>query len=274
MSKEIFEQLVMNRQGDILAFPEGVSADAALRAKSTEVDVYAEAINALFPVGTFLIRGKDEYAYCKNGTSAMATLGTSIQQAKPVHAEQDDDIVVGAAAAIGALTVELTSSTNLDNSPNNAADDFKGGYLIVNDAAGQGQMYKIKANEAFANSVDSTFTLYEALTVALTTSSEAGLIRNPFYQVLATESPVSGMFIGVNLLALTASYFFWAKVKGPAPVVCQAAIALGTPAVVGVTAAKVDPLPSSYATTHLIIGEMMTPGVADTEQAICYLKGL
>jgi hypothetical protein len=50
----------------------------------------------------------------------------------------------------------------------------------------------------------------------------------------------------------------------------HAAVALGTYVVVGTTAAKFDP--AAAVTTELIVGEMMTPGVAG-EKAIIYLYG-
>jgi hypothetical protein len=214
------------------------------------------------------MRGSEIWRYCKAGATGL-DIAAPVQQAKAAHAEQDDDITVAAAAAIGATSVVITSTANLDTSPNDEADNFKDGFLIVNDEAGEGQCYRIKANDAFSGTNNETITLYEGLTVALTTSSEVGLIKNPYNGVIATEAVVSGMVIGVPQMAVTASYYFWCKTGGPAAVVCQAAIALGTYAVVGTTAAKADP--SAAVTTELPIGYMMTPGVADTESAIVFL---
>lgn len=262
-----YRQSVLNVHGYTIMLP-NVADENAIKL-TYPPNPYAESSTQLFPLGTKLIQGERVWRYCKNGASALSTLGTPIQQAKAADAEQDDDIVCGAAAAIGDYEVEVTSTASLDASPNDEADDFAEGYLIVNDEAGQGQMYKIKSNEALATTADSTFVLYDPLTVALTTSSELGLIRNPYYRVIATEAVVSGMVIGVNPIAVTASYWFWAQTGGPAPVVAHAAIALGTYAVVGTTAAKADP--SAALTTELIIGYPMTPAVADTEQFICFL---
>jgi hypothetical protein len=238
---------------------------------AANIDPWAETAAQEWPLGTLIRQGDRVWRYCKNGGVAL-DVAAPVQQAAAAHAEQNDDIVCGAAAAIGDTSVEVTSTANLDASPNNVADDFAEGYLIVNDAAGQGHMYKIKSNEALSGTADSTFTLYpqESIRVALTTSSELGLVRNPYYKVIATTAVVSGMVVGVPQFAVTASYYFWCQTGGPAAVVAQAAIALGTFAVVGTTAAKVDP--SAAATTELPIGSPMTPGVADTESCIVYLR--
>jgi hypothetical protein len=260
---------VTNKDGYVILMPD--IGDHGDLLQGYPVNPYAESETQLFPVGTRAIRGIDEYLYCKNGAGALATLGTPIQSAAAVHAEQDDDIVCGAAAAIGDYLVVVTSTANLDGSPNDEDNTFAEGYLYVNDEAGQGQMYKIKSNEALVTTGNSNFILYDPLTVALTTSSELGLIMNPCYKVIATAAVLSGCFIGVNLLAISANYWFWAKVRGPAPVNMHAAVAKGTYVVVGTTAAKADP--SAAVTTEIIIGEPLTPGVADTEKALVYLYG-
>lgn len=265
MSKAQFEKAVYNRWGDIVCFPPGIDADEYLRGISTPIDIRAESQNPEWPVGTRVIRGNEEFTYAKNGTVAMTVAGSAIQGAAPAHGEQEDDIVVAAIAAIGALTIELTSTANLDTAPNDVADDFKDGYLLVNDADGQGQMHRIKSNEAFSGTDDSTFTLYSALKVALATSSQVGIIRNPFYKTVVTAATLTGVFLGTNhLAAITADYYYWIATRGIVPAVPQAAISMGTMVVVGTQAGKFNAL--SAFTTEIIVGQPATPGVADTEQ--------
>jgi hypothetical protein len=77
------------------------------------------------------------------------------------------------------------------------------------------------------------------------------------------------MPVGVNPLAVTASYYFWSQTGGPAAVVCHAAIDIGTMAIVGTTSGEVDPM--SAFTTEVIIGYMLTPGIKDNDAAMIYL---
>jgi len=264
-----FRHQVYNESGYVLNY--GNIAEAVDLLQSYPPNPYTESATGRFPLGTSLSRGKEEWVYCQSDSTGFSTIGTPIQSLAAVHAEQDDDIVCGASSAIGDYTVTVTSTANIDTGNLAVEDGLKGGYLIINDEAGQGQMYKIKGNEAFVTTGDSIVTLYDPLTVALTTSSEIGIVADLFKDVLATTAVVSGLFIGVNQIAVTADYYFWAKCKGPAPVVAHAAIAKGSYVVVGTTAAKADP--AAAFTTELIIGEAITPAVADTEQFMCWLYG-
>ena len=258
---------VMNRDGYVIVLPN--VKDMASLMQTNPPDPYAESSSQLFPLGTKIVQGERSWVYCKNAASGL-NIAAPIQAAARVHAEMDDDIEVGAAAAIGATAVELTSTANLAAAPLSTANGIAEGYLIVNDAAGEGQCYKIKSHDAFSGVADSTINLYDALTIALTTSSKCGLVQNPYANVIVTAAVVTGKVIGVPLIAVTASYYFWAQCWGPAPVVAQAAIALGTEVVVGTSAGKADP--AAAATTEVFIGEAMTPGIADTESFICFLR--
>jgi len=263
----LFQAGVQTINGYTVILPELVKAEDMLN--TMPPNPYAEDQYKKFPLGTLAMKGSRWYRYCKNGSSGL-NIAAPIQSAAAAHDEQDDDIVVGAAAAIGATEVVLTSTANLDTAPNDVKDDFAGGFLIVNDEAGEGQLYEILSNDLLTGTDDSTFKLVDALTIALTTSSQVGIIRNPYYRVIATTAVVTGKVIGVPIIAVTASYYFWCQTKGPAAVVPQAAIALGTMAVVGTTAAKADP--AAAATTEIPIGEPLTPGIADTESMIVWLQ--
>ncbi len=113
-------------------------------------------------------------------------------------------------------------------------------------------------------------TMYDALTVALTTSSKAGLVQNPFANVIASEAVVAGIVTGVPMLTTTASYYVWLQRGGPAAVAVNTTIALGTTVVAGITAAKVDP--EASVTGEVNVGYCMTPGVtAGGDHALIFL---
>lgn len=239
------------------------------------INVYAQSATQQFPLGTKIIRGDQVFRYCKAGEAL--TIATPLQSAAAAHAEQDDDIVCGAAAAAGAYTVEVTSTANLDTSPNDTANNFAEGYLFVNDEAGEGQCYKIKSNEALSGTDNATFTLYDPIITALTTVSQLGLAKNPYKDVIKSAAVVTGMFIGVPLIAVTSGYYFWAQTGGVAPVVAHAAVAKGTAVIVGTTAAKADPIAANSVdadgATEVVIGYPITPGAADTETFLVFLTG-
>jgi hypothetical protein len=262
---QLYTRKVMNKSGFISLFPNVANMESLLEG---DVDIWAESATQLFPLGTKLIRGEQTWRYTLNGGVA-GVAGVPVQGAAAAHAEQDDDIVVAAAAAAGAYTVSLTSTADLDTSPNDTADTFAEGYLVVNDEAGEGHLYKIKSNEAFSGTDNSTFTLYDPIKVALTTSSEVGLIRNPYAGVVATAAVCTRPALGVYPFAVTLGYYFWMPTGGPAPCVAHAAIAVGDYVVAGTTAAKADP--GAAWTTESLLGRALTPGAADTETFIVFL---
>ena len=253
--------------GYIVKFPRNNDGNYSLH--TNYANPYAQSADQLFPLGSMLEDCDRRWVYCKAG--AGIGIGIPVQSAEAVHDEQDDDIVTGAVAAIGATAIELTSTDNLDGSPNDEANDFAEGYVIVNDEAGEGQLRKIISNDAFDDAEsDCTFNLYDALLVALSTSSQCGLIRSPYYRVLATKAVVTGKVIGVPLLGITSAYYFWCQCAGLAPLDMNAAVSLGTKVVVGTTAASADP--ASCDTTEITIGEMVTPGITGGEYAIVFLR--
>jgi len=231
---------------------------------------YAENATQQFPLGTKLIQGERVWRYCKNSSAALTTLGTPLQSAARIHAEADDDIVLGVTASIGDYDISLTSTTNLATSPLSTANGFAEGYLYVNDSTGQGQTYKIKSHEAASGTNQFIVTLYDPLTVAVTAAaSEFGIVQNSYANVIATAAVLTSMCVGVNPIAVTASYYFWSQTGGPAAIACNAAVALGTSVVVGTTAAKADP--GAAATTEVLIGYPLTPGVTTDDHFLVFL---
>ena len=258
-----YRHQVQNESGYVVLAPPVAATEELLQ--TMPPNPYAESATQLFPIGTVMYAAERRFHYCKNAAVAL-DIAAPLQSAARIHAEADDDIVVGAASAIGATTVTLTSTANLAAAPLSTKDGFKEGYLIVNDAAGEGQMARIKGHAAASGTSTFVVTLYDPLTIALTTSSEVGLIQNPYANVVASKAVMTGIYVGQPLIAVTASYYFWAQDEGPRPIVAQAAVALGTTVVVGTTAAKADPALNT--TTELAIGSPLTPGIADTESFI------
>jgi len=268
MSKnQAYKHQVFNDSGYILMFP-NLGEDADLL-QSYPPNPYAESATQLYPLGTKLIQGERVWRYCKNGAAALAIAGL-VQSPAVAHAEQNYNIACGAVAAIGAYEVVITSTANLDTTPNDEKNSFAEGYLFVNDEAGEGQCYKIKSNDALSGTGNSTFVLYDPLTIALSTSSQLGLIHNLYDRVIIAAAVTSGHVIGVPLIAVsTASYYFWCQTGGPAPVWNNGTEVLGTMVTIGTTAGKGDPM--AAVTTELIIGYPLTPCETATETFMCFL---
>lgn len=258
---------VMNESGYVIILPNVQDSDKLFQ--NPHPDPYAQSATKLFPIGTKLIRGEQVWRYCYNGDTPL-NIAAPIQSPVIIHGEADDDIKGLTGSAIGSNIVYLTATTNLGTSPADERDEYAEGYLYFNDAAGEGQCRKIKHNDPFSGTLETKFELYEDLTIATTAStSEAGIIRNPYWMVVATAAVVTGMCVGVPGIPVSANYYFWSQTGGPCAVITANAIALGTYAVVGTTAANCDP--GANADTEIIIGMPLTPGVTETEEALIYL---
>jgi len=197
-----------------------------------------------------------------------------LQGPTSVHADAEDDIVIAASTgetyAIGSYDVTLTSTASIAAAPWSTANGGKEGYVYINGGTGIGQCRKIKSHAAASGTSTFLVTVYDPWAVALVAgTSEAGIFQNPYANVIVAAAVTTGAPIGVNPIAVTASYYFWAQTGGPAAAICHAAIAFGTWAVVGTTSGEIDP--GAAVTTEYIVGFMLTPGIKDNDAAGIFL---
>jgi len=154
------------------------------------------------------------FRYAKAGATALAPGKLSKVGALAAQINK----AVEAAVAAGGKVVSLTTSSAITT----AAE----GYLVINDAAGEGILYKIKKTAANATTSTSTdVTLYDPIATALTTSSEGSVLYNPYEQV-EIISAATDLIVGVSPITVTAEYYFWLQTWGPCALWSE-----GTPAV-------------------------------------------
>jgi len=232
-----YRRKVLNIDGRILEYPMVGETKDLLDSQAT-LNPYAQSATQLYPLGTKLIEGERTWRYTKNGAGTPGP-GTVLQTAVVHNAENDLDLVTDATTAVGAYTISLTSTTNAAV----AADYYKEGYAFVNAGGGFGSAYKIKSHDALVGTTaGSIFTLYDPLVVASTAGSTLwGLRKNVYDSVIASAAAMTGVPVGVNMLTLAASYYFWMQTSGPACVLTHAAIGAAYKAMAGTTAAQIDP---------------------------------
>jgi len=251
-----------NPKGMVI-IPGYITSDVLESFDMVDVNPYAESASQEFPLGSLLIWGDRKFRYAKAGATAPG-IGVPTQQAKTLHADADDALAVAVSAAAGDTTLSITGTTNLSSTANIYAE----GYVFADSKeAGGGQMYRIKSHVALNAAATKVITLYDPIVTALTAGTDTvGLIQNPYKSVIAAEAVVSGAILGIPPISPTNAYYFWLQTGGPAAVLCNAEIALGTEAVAGTSAGEADP--AAAATTELKIGNMMTLGVANKYNAI------
>lgn len=161
-----------------------------------------------------------KFRYALAGTTALVA-GKMGQAAAIASGRMNQAITTAAAIGTTCLTLTVTAGEAI------AENALVGGFLQINDAAGEGYQYLITSNSAITAARTSIVITIEnpGIRKALTTSSEYTLAHSPWSGVVesATEEALP---VGIPPVDVTASYYYWAQTAGPA-----LALIAGTPAV-------------------------------------------
>src|SRR3990167_3855360 len=148
------------------------------------------------------------------GRAAATEIATARLCQQTLNDANWDELVVPTARAIGDRRVTITNGTAAIT-----VDLFAGGYLNVENDAGEGYDYTILSNSAAGNAGTLTVDLKEALQIAWTTSTTVNVFAHPYGRVIV--NPASGataMIVGVTPRIIPASAYGWWQTWGPASV--------------------------------------------------------
>lgn len=213
-------------------------------------DVFTSSSTQQQELGAKLVIGPREFRYVKAGGTALVP--GKLQQA-PAEVTGDQGLAV-AAAAIGATSVTTTSTVTV------TANQYAGGWVMVTITPGQGYQYKIKSHPAATGAVV-TLQLEDPILVALTTDSRIDLVANPYGGIVVNPTTATSAPLGVAVYPVAANEYGWIQSKGPAAVLADGSITVGTSLVASNgTAGAVEPLTGVQA----IVGEALT-GIATTD---------
>jgi hypothetical protein len=168
------------------------------------------------------------FYYAKNGSAAITTAGFIVDAGTALTVNAHDmDVPATAAHSVGDTTISLeVPTTNLTK------NQYADGYLIFNDGPGEGEVYRIKSNPAHVAGTDATaiFTLDEedGIRTALTTSSLAGLMVNPYaaVKIIDGDGTMETGALGVTTIPVTASYYCWIQTSGIGSVALGAVVGI------------------------------------------------
>lgn len=180
--------------------------------------IYEQSATPIETIGTILtLADGRKFAYARNGATALAVAKITQCAAPDSNAHNE---AIAAAAAIGATTLTVTFGGAV------TADAYAEGYMHVNDATGEGHIYKVKSHPAGTSSVP--VVLYDPIRVALVAStSEITFTKHPQDSVIVYPTTGSSAPAGVPLIPVTAAYYFWNQVKGPCPILTDGTIVIG-----------------------------------------------
>ena len=159
------------------------------------------------------------FYYAENSGAAITTAGQLVDGIAAVGAHDGD--LATAALAAGSLTVTTTTSLTVTK------DQYKDGYLFINDNAAQGEVYRVKSNTAVASAAGCEITIDESdgIRTAFTAATQFGLMYPPYKDIklMDNDGTMTTGPLGVTTIAVTADYFCWIQTAGPAAVLSGAA---------------------------------------------------
>jgi len=200
----------------------GSNPDSIINPFASGTTSVTDSLGNDIPLGSVLYYGDRVFRYGLAGGVAL-TAGKLVQTAVGTKADHQD-LAPTAAVAAGEYEISIeTAGTDL------TANQYKDGYLYVNDGAGEGQCMKIASNPAHDHSSDPSvvITTYDALATAVATSSKVSLIADPWSAVLVAPAAETGAAMGVPVVDMAASAYGWFQTYGPAAVLTAGTIVLG-----------------------------------------------
>jgi hypothetical protein len=184
------------------------------------IDPRATSATEQYTLGTELIKKDQKWRYCKNGSGALPP-GKLVQASLPIGTHTS---LAPAVTAIGSLTVTIS---DIGGAAGATANQYAGGFLQVEDGAGEGFMYRIASHPAAAANASLVITLEEGLKVAFDANTDIGLVANPWSGALVSANGLTSHLLGVSTSTVAANNYFWSQVSGPCSVLAQAALTVG-----------------------------------------------
>lgn len=147
------------------------------------------------------------------------------------------------------------------------ANQYAGGFVVVNDANGEGQTLRIASHPAADSAGSLVITLEDGANTALTTSSEVCLLPAHGKDVIIQPTTVTGAQVGVTLCPIAAGAYGFVVSRGLVSCLAQGAIGVGLGLSIGSVAGAV----AVAAATTARLGFAAQAGV-DTEYRAVYVN--
>jgi len=172
--------------------------------------LYESSATKQHALGTLHVTGDGrKFRYVQAGGTALV-VGNLLQEAAEDTAYRS--MVVQAAAAVGATEISVTLGGTAVT-----ANQFDEGHLLVESAAGIGQLFKINSHTVQTSTTGTcTFTVDRGVETALTTSSQVSVRKNPYDGVIVyPATTATGQPVGVATFIIVASEYGWVQSGGP-----------------------------------------------------------
>lgn len=225
----------------------------------TPQEIFSTSSTQGTDLGALATSGDGRYfRYCLAGATAL--VAGKLQQAAIEDTTNQQALTV-TNPALGATSVVTTTTVTL------AANLLAGGFMTINSATtGAGFNYKIKGNTAATTAV-TTFTLEDPIALACTGTTIIDVKLNPYQSVIVNPTAATSVPVGVAVYNVTAAQYGWVQVGGPACVLADGTVVVGTALVASnATAGAVEALTGVQA----IVATAIT-GIASTDYGLVKL---
>lgn len=184
------------------------------------------------------------------------------------------DILTAASAGSKTLIVDITGETIFGNSAALAKDRMAGGYIIISNGTGEGYSYRVKSNSVQDGDDKVTFLLYDALIVAVDTSTDIHMVGPKYHGVIKgteTTTPV-GVTLRATLSGTNTRWeYHWVQTQGLAAVLVKTASGVAAGEVVCLGADGGLVVPGDAGITP-IIGQVASVPTADGDTCAVWLN--
>jgi hypothetical protein len=201
--------------------------------------------------------------YSRAGAATLAR--GKINVAATIDAQRVN-LSFASAPAVGDYSVSVTIGTG-----NAAANDYKDGFLVVQDGTGEGRAYPIEGHDAITASTAGKFLLKEPIdTAGALAEANVDLIKNLYDGVVVSVADQADPVVGVNNVSITATYYGMQQTWGPCSVLMDETLAVGAAFVVGTSV--VGAVEAADAAGEYNLGQMGPQAGVDTEYQLAYLR--
>lgn len=138
------------------------------------------------------------------------------------------------------------------------ANQYAGGFVVVNDATGEGQTLRIASHPAADASASLVITLEDGANTALTSSSEVCLIPAHGKDIIVHPTTTTGAAVGVTLSPIAASAYGFVVTNGLVSCLNDANTAAGLPIMRSSNTAGAV---MTFASTGALVGNSSQAGV-------------
>lgn len=202
------------------------------------------------------------FRYAKAGGSTLARGKLTVA---PTVVANHINLSWQTAPAVGDRTVKVTLGATAAT-----ADQYKAGFLVVQDGTGEGRAYKIAGHPAGLSAGTLTIYLQDAIdTAGVLSEANVDLIANPWRGAVISVTDQADQPTGVPVVAIAAGEFGFIQTGGPCSVLMDEAITNGQAVTTGTgVAGAVEALDAAG---EVQVGIMAGTAGVDTEYQLVEL---